>query len=400
MTSTTSARFGNAPGHVVFLLPSAGTDARRSPGGGDIVARDLVNDLQERGWNIIVAAPPESPLLSKGSIPASVVTIPIDLQTTIRNPRRFAAAMLRLARFAATNRRCVYYGHSFRSIKWLVLCRMIAGARTVCHLHEGFFHMYSSVRARCLAKHIDKFIAISTAVRDAFLTGTGVPPGRVALVHNGVSVALWTDRWSAEETAFRIGLGVPPGNALVTMVARTDPFKGHSVFVEAAATVAAVCPDVTFLICGMDTANPETNETIRLIRERIAMHPLAGRFICLPYRADARRIMRVSSIVVVPSLAEGFGLTAIEAMAEGTPVVASRVGGLAEIISDGETGLLASAGDAAGFARAILALLSSPTMPDRLGRAGYRRVAAAFSRHDTIDKVDAILRGLTCAGAT
>ena len=96
-------------------------------------------------------------------------------------------------------------------------------------------------------------------------------------------------------------------------------------------------------------------------------------------RDDVPALLAASDVVAVPSVvAEAFGLTALEGMAAGRPVVAFASGGLPELVRDGETGILVPTGDAAGLARAIRQLLTEPALRDRLGAAG-RRVAAGFT---------------------
>ncbi len=108
----------------------------------------------------------------------------------------------------------------------------------------------------------------------------------------------------------------------------------------------------------------------------------------LPFRPDVRRLMRSADLVVVPSTSEGFGLTAIEAMAEQTAVIAAEVGGLAEIIQSGHDGLLFPGGDSAALAGAIKRLLANPAERERLAAEGRCTVEARYSTGRMVDEIE------------
>jgi glycosyltransferase involved in cell wall biosynthesis len=101
-----------------------------------------------------------------------------------------------------------------------------------------------------------------------------------------------------------------------------------------------------------------------------------------------------STLALVPSRAEGFGLFALEAMMAGRAVVGSRVGGLPEVVADGRTGILVPPGDPDTLARALLALLRDPRRMESMGRAGNRRAAREFTAERHIDEWDSLYRRL------
>jgi glycosyltransferase involved in cell wall biosynthesis len=113
----------------------------------------------------------------------------------------------------------------------------------------------------------------------------------------------------------------------------------------------------------------------------------------LGQRSDVNVLTALASLAVLPSLAESFGFAALEAMSLGRPVVASRAGGLPEVVAEGETGLLADVGDAAGLAAAMGALLGSPARAAAMGEAGRRR-AALFSSERMVRGYEAVYAGL------
>jgi glycosyltransferase involved in cell wall biosynthesis len=115
------------------------------------------------------------------------------------------------------------------------------------------------------------------------------------------------------------------------------------------------------------------------MQARVAELGLSDRFRFLGFRPDAPRAVQAFDVVAVPSHVEPFGLAALEAMAAGRPVVASRVGGLPEIVLDGRTGVLVPPRDAAALARGIAGLLDDPALMAAMGEAGRLRASKVFS---------------------
>jgi glycosyltransferase involved in cell wall biosynthesis len=109
-------------------------------------------------------------------------------------------------------------------------------------------------------------------------------------------------------------------------------------------------------------------------------------------------LLTALDVVVVPSLSEASGLTALEALALGVPVVASSVGGLPEIVVDEETGLLVAAGDAAGIARAVARLLADPVLARALAAAGARLAEERFTAERMVDCYLRLYRDLVFMG--
>jgi len=161
---------------------------------------------------------------------------------------------------------------------------------------------------------------------------------------------------------------------VIGVVGRICREKGQMVLINALSLVVNSYPDLQALIIGENYLERELNASIaKLGLERNVI--MTGRL--LPHEVNS--LYHIMDIVSVPSLTEGFGLTAIEAMAAGKPVVASRVGGLAEIVEDGVSGILVEPQDHEQLAAAIVKCLEFPGHAADLGAAGSRRVAALFS---------------------
>jgi glycosyltransferase involved in cell wall biosynthesis len=161
---------------------------------------------------------------------------------------------------------------------------------------------------------------------------------------------------------------------------RLIPIKGHAVLLKAFAQARAEVPELTLDVAGAGPLEAE-------------LRAAAGdgvRF--LGQVAPAADAIESALAVVVPSLGEGFGMVALEAMERGRAVVGSAVGGLPELVVDGETGLLVPPGDAAALAEALVELARSPERARAMGAGGRSRAVEEFSAERCADRIDALYR--------
>jgi glycosyltransferase involved in cell wall biosynthesis len=171
----------------------------------------------------------------------------------------------------------------------------------------------------------------------------------------------------------RAELGVGSEQRLIGIVARLVPIKAHEIFLEAAATIRAAAPDTTFLIIG----DGERRSELESLAEQLGVAD-ATRF--LGWRDDMREVYADLDVVTLCSNNEGSPVALIEALAAGRPVVSTRVGGVPNVVKDGESGLLVPPRDPAALAEGVLALLRDPARAAELGQAGRR---AVFPRHSS-----------------
>jgi len=216
--------------------------------------------------------------------------------------------------------------------------------------------------------------------------------GRRAHVHIAISrgLARYLDEVEGfDERSFEIvhyGIPTGPGPAAsgdplrILCVGRLIPVKGHSVLLDAFSRARAELPGLTLAIAG---SGP--------LEEKLRTRADEG-VDWLGHVSPVEPELERAGIVVVPSLGEGFGMVALEAMARGRAVVASDVGGLPEIVADGETGLLVPPGDADALAAALLALARDPARARVLGEAGRRRAQVEFSVERCVERTDALYR--------
>ena len=197
--------------------------------------------------------------------------------------------------------------------------------------------------------------------------GTRTP---IRVIPNGTDESRLRDH---SETSLRSLIGANPRDAVFTLIGRVNTWKGHHVFIEAAERLVAEAEDVRFLIVGDSFAGQE--HLSEAVDRRIeSSSALRGRIIRLPHTSHVGAVYEASDVIVVPSTQpEAFGLVAVEAMAAGLPVIASRIGALPELVVDGRTGLLFTPNDPSSLAAAMKELSGSRAKRAEMGRAGRKR---------------------------
>ena len=232
---------------------------------------------------------------------------------------------------------------------------------------------------RTAVEAADAIIAVSAGMRDDVLaTYPAVDPDRVVVIHNGID----TDAWRPVAAAGAFGrLGIDPHRPSVVFVGRITRQKGVE---HALAAAESIDPQAQVVFCAGAPDTPEIGAEMR--RRAAALAARRGRVVwieeMLP-QADLTQVLTAASVFVCPSVYEPFGLTNLEAMACETPVVASAVGGIPEIVVEDVTGhLVPYVADAAAFAAALAgrvnALLAHPDRAAAMGRAGRLRAIEHF----------------------
>ncbi len=212
-----------------------------------------------------------------------------------------------------------------------------------------------------------RLIAVSKAVERDYLAYTGDASEHVVTIHNGTAR---TARPGAGR-AVRAELKLRPDEFVVVMLSWLHPLKGHKLAVEAAARLTDRIPGMRLVIVG------DGPEAERLRRDAGRLAPAT---IFTGYRSDVMELLDAADLLLHPSRMEGFPVTLLEAMAARVPILATRVGGIPEIVEDGITGiLLKPPASADGLAAAIETLRGDPGLRARLAERGQRRFEERFT---------------------
>jgi len=235
------------------------------------------------------------------------------------------------------------------------------------------------VAYRLMSGMPDRVFAVSEEVRQHCVAADRIEPSRVETIYNGLDVADWN---AVSQPA------KPPGEIVITTVGNIRRVKGHDIFIKAAAAVATQFPQTSFSIAG-EVLEPEYFAELQtLVRDL----NLSDRFHFVGGISNLREHLSMADIFVLPSRSEGFSNAIVEAMAASLPVVATNVGGNAEAVKDGVSGLIVPSEDPAALASAIALLLSDPARAREMGAAGKKLAAEKFT-------TDAMMRQITLAYA-
>jgi glycosyltransferase involved in cell wall biosynthesis len=208
----------------------------------------------------------------------------------------------------------------------------------------------------------DHLICNSLALKTRLSNHFGVPPQHLTVILNGVDTDFF------QPPAF----AKPSGPSRILSIGRLVPEKDQDTLVQAFALVARDHPEAQLWLVG---EGPRRAVLEKLVRQL----SLEGQVSFLAGQADLRPLLHQSDLLVLSSITEALPNVALEAMAAGLPVVATRVGGLPEVVVEGETGWLVPPGDVPALAAAMNQLLADPETRRHFGRAGQRRVKQEFS---------------------
>jgi glycosyltransferase involved in cell wall biosynthesis len=308
---------------------------------------------------------------------ASVELIP-DLGREIRplGELRTVRALLQLIRRIRPD---IVHTHTAKAGAVGRLAAILCGVPVVVHTFHGhvlrgYFSpaktaVYRGIE-RLLATRTDRLLTVTDRVRDELLAlGVG-RPAQYATVPLGFDLGPLLQAESRRgELRHELRVGDAP---LIGIVARLVPIKAHEVFLAAAARIHAAVPRARFLIVGDGERRQALERQVDALGLRPSTHFLG-------WRADLDRLYADLDVVVLTSRNEGSPVALIEAMAAGVPVVATAVGGVADVVEDGTSGILAAMDDDAGIAAGVLAVLADRDRAKDMGRHGRARVAATYS---------------------
>ena len=233
---------------------------------------------------------------------------------------------------------------------------------------------------RDLTTRMDQLIAVSKMI-ERKLEDEGRTGAPIRLIYNGVDLSRYDDQEAC--CTLPDEYGMEPGSEIVGVVARLEPEKGHPTLLEAWPLVLRSVPDAYLLIVGEGSRRGALEAQARDLR-------IAHRVVFTGRRDDVPAVTAALDVAVLPSYREAQGLSILEAMALSRPVVASNVGGIPEMITDGVTGLLVPPHDPAALAAGIVRLLLDHPLADTLGRAGHDLVHDRFCIQLMVNAVEAI----------
>ncbi|MDH7480457.1 MAG: glycosyltransferase family 4 protein [Armatimonadota bacterium] len=339
---------------------------RPTEGGIKVHLLTLLSGLDRSKFEPIVICPPRISLFAEvqeKGIPA----IPLDIIGEISISKDFFA-IIKLRRILRDLRPDILHMHSFKAglIGRLAALSIARRPKLILTEHAFIFDERTTNLKRALiggmgwffSRFTNKIITVSNALRNELISQQKIEPSKIVTIYNGVTFA-------PVERKIKNGM-------LVGTVSRLAPQKGVDYFIHAAALIAKQFPEARFCIVG----DGPQRQSLELLAESLRIR---DKIEFLGFRRDALDIVRTFDVFVLASTRESFGLTLVEALSQEIPVVASRTGGIVEIVDNEISGLLAEPGNPHEIANQVCRLLADPNLARQLAETGSRLVRERFS---------------------
>ena len=347
--------------------------------GGESQVFNLMRGLLARGHQVEAVTLPESALLARcteASIPATPISMRSDLDL---------AAAVRLARHLKQTLPDVVNAQTARAHTIALLAahlgapgRLVVTRRLDFPIRRDPANLW-----KYRSRRVARYIAVAGIIRD-ILIGAGIRGDRVSVVNSSIDLGVFvkSDRLRAEA---RAELQIPPDARVIGNVAALAWHKGQTDLISAMSQVAGSFPGAWCVIVGEGEEREALEKQAASLRGQV-------RILLTGMRRDVPRLLNAFDVFCMSSHYEGFCNSVLEALATGLPVVATRAGGLPEIVEDGTTGLLVPPKDPRALAGSIMRLLSDSALARTLSQAGQRAAQARFGVDLMVDRTVALYR--------
>jgi glycosyltransferase involved in cell wall biosynthesis len=352
------------------------TEASLGLGGQEIRILTETRWLLQHDWDARIVCQPASRLLAEARAAGLPVT-PLVMRGALD-----VRALLGLRRLLRAHGADIVHTHSSVDSWLATVAAKSAGVPVVRSRHVSIPIL---PRRALVYRLADRVLTTGDAIK-RLVERAGVPAERVVSVPAGVDTARFHPGVSGK--AVREELGLDPDARVVGLVANVRGSKGHRYFLEAAREIVAAVPAARFLVVGDGVGFED-------VRRRVAEMGLQASVVMTGFRRDVPEVMAALDVLVLPSVkSEATSQVIPQALAVGVPVVATRVGGIPEIVRDGETGLLVPPADAPALAAAIRALLDDPARAAGLAAAGQALVRERYTVDAMMAATTAVYRAL------
>ena len=350
-------------------------DAGREWRGGQRQSLLLVRELVRSGYPVRFIVQPKSPLHEK-ALAESLPVWPLRMRSEFG-----LIAALRLA-WRMKRRRCVLaHFHDAHAVSVGAIAAGLAGVPIRVIARRVDFPLKRNVLSRRkYSKRIDTLIAISDGVKRVLVQG-GIDPHKIAVVPSGIDFSFY--QGDMPRDFLQKECGFDPSDYLVGIVAQLEDHKGHRYLIEAANILREKTRKLKIVIVGEGSLRLELTKQAQSLNVKDVVYFMG-------FRSDIPRILASLDLFVLSSHLEGLGSSIMDAMACRLPVVATRAGGIPELVKNGETGLLVPPRNPEALAEAILTLYHDKRLASRLAKAGYDYVHRSFSAEAMAAKTIAV----------
>jgi sugar transferase (PEP-CTERM/EpsH1 system associated) len=344
-------------------------------GGLESIVLDLVRESSRVGQRVAVAC-----IERTGALAAQVEALGAPVACVHKRPGLRLETIGRLVSVLRELRPAVVHTHQIGALFYAGPAARRARVPVVVHTEHG--KHYGERRrtrwvGRLAARHAARFLCVSEDIAAAAEFHRIVPRSKIHVVPNGIDMDRFRDRIDSGQV--RQSLGISSDAPLIGTVGRLSEIKRQDILIRAFQLVLRRVPDAHLLIVGDGPAMGE-------LRELVASLHIGARVHFVGYQPRPEAYLHAMDVFALSSRSEGMPLAVLEAWAGGVPVVATRVGGLPELIDDASTGVLVDFGDNDALAGALCDLIADTGFARRLGEAGKDRVESLFSLRRMADE--------------
>lgn len=272
----------------------------------------------------------------------------------------------------------IVHTHLWGANFWGRIAAKMAGVPVIIateHNVDTWKSWFNFALDRWLSRSTDKIIAVSNKVKE-FYQSKGINPKKIAVIYNGVDIAKGEERRAKIDSRssildYRKEFNIKNDETMLAIIGRLVEQKGHRYLFEALNMLNGKYK-VRLLVVG-------NGPLLQELQQRAMSYDLSAKIIFTGLRKDVPDLLKITDILVLPSLREGLPMVALEAMAVGKPIIATNVGGTPEVVLDGQTGILVPPGNPTALADAIDRLIENRNLTKKLGENGSSRVKELFS---------------------
>lgn len=358
----------------------------RTIGGGERHVAELANSLCIRGHEVYVALLPKSGISDDLKILPGDKLLPLRMSGVLSFLNAF-----KLARFIRQQQVDIIHAHLAHDYLPAVLAAAISGRTRLVITRHVLFPL--NLLHQKIVGRASKIIAVSQAVAAVLRVGDIFEADKIVVIYNGVDTNRFAKREFEGSPAQTInGDGGESKSYVVGVVGHLAPIKGQEEFIRAAALIVSRRADVRFVIVGDDKSR--SGENCRRLVQLINELGLGDRVYLSGWVDDVPLLLSTLDVLISSSRSEPFGLTIIEGMACGVPLIATMSEGAREILEDGVTGILVPVGNPEALSEAITDLLDDEQRRERLRTNALRVVHERFSLAAMVDATEQLYRNL------
>ncbi len=360
-------------------------------GGGERVFAQVINGLSPENYEMYLASNSGRELY-ESLTNKDVCSIPLDFS------KRFNPSLIfKLIRVIKDKKIDIVHGQGGRAEFYARLAARLAGrtkyVSTIAMPVEGYDvgllrKSIYFVLDRTVERYVDRFIVVSEVLRNTFITKHHIPPEKVVKIYNGIEIDHYDPEGAASlRLKIRDGLGVNKDDILLGAVGRMVWQKGFEFLVRCIQHVVEASGEIKVIMVGEGPLKKDLEHLCRQLK-------VEDKIIFAGFRSDIKEILSAVDIVVIPSLLEGFPMLTLEAMAMEKPIVATRIDGITEQMTDDLEGILVPPRDPVTLAAAINRLIENKEFAHSLGLAARKRVEKEFAVKKMIDETENVYHSL------